>query len=88
MVYSYAVYLLFMNILAFFLMLADKRYAKKHKWRIPERVLLLTAVFGGCLGEWLGMYTFRHKTRHAVFVILMPLLTLAYAALTWVLFRS
>lgn len=47
MVYFYAGYLLFMNLLAFFLMLADKKLAQAHKWRIPERTLLTAALFGG-----------------------------------------
>lgn len=87
MVYYYAAYLLFMNLLVFFLMLADKRFAQKKKWRIPERTLLLAGLFGGALGGWLGMYVFRHKTRHAAFVILMPLFTLAHGALCWYLYH-
>ena len=86
MVYFYAGYLLFMNVLALFLMLADKRLAKKHRWRIPERTLLTAALFGGCAGEFLGMYLFRHKTRHAKFVITLPLLILLWSAMSYFVF--
>ena len=34
--------------------------------------LFLIAVFGGSIGSILGMYTFRHKTKHKSFVIGMP----------------
>lgn len=66
------VYLILINALGFFLMLADKRKARKKKWRIPEATLMAVALLGGSLGSWLGMYTFRHKTRHMKFVLGVP----------------
>ncbi|MBR1740821.1 MAG: DUF1294 domain-containing protein, partial [Lachnospiraceae bacterium] len=66
------VYLVFINILGFLLMGMDKRKAKKHLWRIPEKTLFLAAVLGGSIGSILGMYTFRHKTKKMIFVIGMP----------------
>lgn len=45
----------------------DKLKAKLGAWRIPERVLLGFAFFGGGLGALLGMNLFRHKTRHWYF---------------------
>lgn len=56
-----------MNVLAFSLMGADKRRARRQQWRIPERTLLLTSACFGALGGWLGMRLFRHKTRHRAF---------------------
>ena len=53
-----------MNIIAFFLMGIDKYKAKKHKWRIPEATLFISSIAGGSIGALLGMYTFRHKTKH------------------------
>lgn len=55
-------------------MLADKIKARKNLWRIPERVLFLTAILGGSLGSLLGMYAFRHKTKHFSFILGMPLI--------------
>lgn len=58
-----------MSVVAFILYAADKSRAKRGKWRIPEKVLLLVGVFGGALGALLGMFTLRHKTKHAEFYI-------------------
>ena len=65
-------YLIFMNLLAFALMGIDKHRARRHKWRIPEKTLFLTALLGGSIGAIAGMQTFRHKTKHTAFVIGMP----------------
>lgn len=67
-------YLLIVNAVAFFLMLADKIKAKKNKWRIPEATLMGVAAIGGSIGAIAGMYCFRHKTKHVKFTIGLPLL--------------
>ena len=56
-----------MGLLAFILYGVDKYKAKKGKWRIPEAVLLCVGLLGGSLGALLGMYLFRHKTKHWYF---------------------
>lgn len=66
------VYLILMNALALGFMYADKQFAEKHLWRIPERFLLLTALLGGSIGIWFGMGLFRHKTKHTRFVLGIP----------------
>lgn len=70
-------YLLIINAVGFLLMLVDKHKARKNLWRIPERTLLLTAALGGSVGSLLGMYTFRHKTRHLKFTLGIPLILAA-----------
>ena len=65
-------YLLIINAVSFLLMLVDKRKAQKNLWRIPERTLFTAALFGGSIGSIVGMYVFRHKTKHWYFVIGMP----------------
>lgn len=67
---------LVMNILGFALMGADKRRAVKGKWRIPEAALFAVAFLLGGIGSLVGMFAFRHKTKHAKFLVLMPLLAL------------
>ncbi len=39
------VYLTGINLLGLLLMMADKRKARRNRWRIPERTLFLTAIF-------------------------------------------
>ena len=72
------------SVLDFALMGFDKRRAKsKGARRVRERTLFLSALLGGGLGACLGMWTFRHKTKHWYFVVGMPLIMLAEAALGW-----
>ena len=68
------VYLLIINALGFLLMLVDKYKAKKNKWRIPEKTLMLVAALGGSIGSLIGMYTVRHKTQHLKFTLGIPLI--------------
>lgn len=68
------IYLLIINAVAFILMLADKRKARKNLWRIPEKILFLTAILGGSIGNLLGMYLLRHKTKHFSFILGIPLI--------------
>jgi uncharacterized membrane protein YsdA (DUF1294 family) len=65
-------YLLIVNAIAFLLMLIDKQKARKNKWRISEAALMFSAVLGGSIGALLGMYTFRHKTKHLKFTLGIP----------------
>ena len=77
------------NALTFLLYGWDKLCAKKGWWRIPEKVLLLSAFFGGSLGALLGMKAFRHKTKHRKFTILVPLfLILQIALAAWLIWSS
>ena len=78
----FLLYLLLINAAAFVLMLVDKIKAKKNRWRIPERTLIGSAVLGGSIGALMGMYTFRHKTRHVKFTLGVPAILIAQIALT------
>ena len=66
------IYLFIINAIGFILMLVDKIKARKNLWRIPEKVLFLSAILGGSIGSLLGMYVFRHKTKHFSFILGMP----------------
>ena len=64
----------FANIIGFMLMRYDKSLARRNRFRVPEKRSFAIAVLGGAFGSWLGMSVFRHKTRHRVFTIGIPLL--------------
>ena len=78
-------YVCVIKLAGFVLMGLDKRKAKKHLWRIPEKTLFLIAALGGSLGVLAGMYLFRHKTKHKSFVFGVPLILAAQIALAWLL---
>lgn len=67
-----SLYLVVINICAYFLMGYDKRKAKKDQWRVPESRFFLAAALGGSIGVWLGMRHFRHKTLHKKFKYGIP----------------
>ncbi|MFF2878689.1 MULTISPECIES: DUF1294 domain-containing protein [Bacillaceae] len=68
MVGYFMFYLVIVNIVSFAIMGIDKSRAKRKAWRIPERILFLFAIIGGSIGSILGMYYFKHKTKHPKFV--------------------
>ena len=78
-------YLLTVNAAAFLLMLLDKQKAIYHRWRIPEAVLLGSAALGGSIGALLGMYFFRHKTKHKKFTLGVPAILIAQLCLALLL---
>ena len=75
------IYIIIMNVVGFFIMGIDKRKAEKHAWRISEKTLFLVSLIGGSIGTLLGMYVFRHKTKHWYFVIGMPLILIVHIIL-------
>ena len=77
---AFLIYALAVNLTAFILYGADKKKAEKHKWRIPEATLILFAGIGGAVGALLGMYLFRHKTKHIKFLVTVPLFTVLWCA--------
>lgn len=70
-------YIVIMNLIGFFVMGADKMKARKHRRRVPERCIFIISVISGSVGVFVGMYLFRHKTRHMKFVIGVPVIIAA-----------
>lgn len=85
--YILAIYLVAVNITAFAMMGADKKKAVRHEWRIPEARLFGSALLGGGMGAVIGMYVFRHKTRHWYFVVGMPLIMILNFAIIYLLVK-
>jgi uncharacterized membrane protein YsdA (DUF1294 family) len=65
-------YGLLINIVGYAAMAYDKRQARKHGSRVPEKRLFLLAFLGGAFGVFAGMRKFRHKTQHLSFQVLVP----------------
>jgi uncharacterized membrane protein YsdA (DUF1294 family) len=80
-------YLLALQAVAFILFGLDKLQAKRSRSRIPESTLLLVTLLGGSLGALGGMYIFRHKTRHFIFRLGVPLMLLIHLAALFYLHR-
>ena len=86
--YVIIIYLIIMNIIGLAVMGIDKLKAmRQDKWRIPEKTLFLVALLGGSLGSIIGMYTFRHKTKHWYFTFFMPIIFFVQACGVAYLFK-
>ncbi len=85
MLYVLAGYLAVMNIAGFAVCAADKRAAVRHARRVRERTLFVLAFLGGALGVWLSMLAFHHKTRKLKFMVFVPVVFIAQAALVFYL---
>lgn len=71
---KWIIYIILINLVSLLLMKTDKNRARQRKWRIPEASLWFVSIIGGSLGTWIGMFLFRHKTKHLSFRIGLPLL--------------
>lgn len=81
------IYFLAINIVLFVVMGVDKYRAIRRRWRIPEATLFILALVGGACGGTVGMYSFRHKTKHWYFAVFFPLLALAQLALYFFVYK-
>ena len=66
----------FMTLVGIIIMRVDKTKAEKGKWRVPEAGLFAVAMLLGGIGTCLGMYIFRHKTKHWYFAVFFPIFAL------------
>jgi len=65
--HPFASWLIAANAMAFSVFGVDKFNARKKWRRVSEADLLYCSLIGGSPGAWLGMRTFRHKTRKTEF---------------------
>ena len=82
------IYILLINVVTFFTFGVDKKRAFKDKRRIPEKVLMQMAVFGGSVGAYAGMQYFRHKTHKSTFYLGVPFIFLIEAAAIFILINQ
>jgi uncharacterized membrane protein YsdA (DUF1294 family) len=74
-----------MSTLSFLLMGIDKYKARREKWRISEKTLLLSALLGGSIGTLLGMLLFHHKTRKPRFFLGVPMILILQVLILYLL---
>lgn len=79
-------YLVVANLAAFLMYGADKRRAKKNRWRISEKALIMVALIGGSVGALGGMYLFRHKTKHVKFIIGVPVILVIQILIAYIVY--
>ena len=70
-------YIALISIVAIIVTIKDKICAKMDKRRTPEKKLLLISALGGSAAMLLTMFLVRHKTKHAKFMIGIPLILTA-----------
>ncbi len=81
-------YLAAVSLAAVIMTVHDKSAAKRHKRRVPEKTLFITAVLGGSAAMLLTMVAIRHKTKHKRFMIGLPIIILLQTVLTMVILYS
>ncbi len=69
------------SLLAVVFTVADKRRARRGKWRVSESTLFLLAALGGSGAMLVTMRLIRHKTKHKRFMIGLPVIIVLQSAL-------
>ncbi len=72
----FLIYLAAVSAVAILLTVSDKCCAKRKRSRVPEAVLFLVALLGGCAAMYLTMLLIRHKTLHKRFILGLPAILL------------
>lgn len=75
------IYLAAISFITAIVTCADKLLAKKDKRRVPEKILLLLAFFGGAVAEYAVMKLIHHKTLHKKFMVGLPAIVVLQLAL-------
>jgi uncharacterized membrane protein YsdA (DUF1294 family) len=79
--------ILAINVVTFLVFGFDKWRARREKRRIPEAWLLTLSAATGCIGGWIAMSTFRHKTKKRSFQLKMIGVTLLNGLWVWLYLR-
>lgn len=81
-------YIIGLNLIGFIIMGFDKFAAIRNMRRVPEKTLFAIALFGGAIGVYLGMNTFRHKTKTPYFMYGIPALIVLNIVIYYLLFTN
>lgn len=77
------IYIAAISLISVIVCVYDKIISKKNKveLRIPEKTLLLLSAIGGSVAMYITMQITHHKTKHAKFMIGIPVIILLQVAL-------
>lgn len=77
------IYLAAISLISVIVCIYDKVISKKNRveLRVPEKNLLILSALGGSVAMYIAMQITHHKTKHAKFMIGIPVIILLHAAL-------
>lgn len=81
------IYLIVINLMSFIMFYADKKRAKKDKWRIKESTLHMFSFLGGTIGSIGAMVLFHHKTKKTMFRIITAAALVFNCFVIYILFK-
>lgn len=83
------VYIAVISFISIVVCIYDKKISKRNKvsLRIPEKTLLILSALGGSVAMFVCMQLIRHKTKHAKFMIGIPLIFILQCAAVYMLFH-
>lgn len=78
------IYLAVISLISVIVCVYDKVISKRDRveLRIPEKTLLILSALGGSVAMYIAMQITHHKTKHAKFMIGIPVIILLQLALT------
>lgn len=79
-------YVILINIVTFAYFAVDKYNAVHKLTRISQDKLMAFAIAGSSIGALLAMVILRHKTRHVLFTLGIPLILITEVAILYFLF--
>ena len=84
------IWLAFISLISIVICIYDKVISKRDRveLRIPEKTLLLLSALGGSLAMYITMQIVHHKTKHAKFMIGIPVIMVLQVALIILYFYS
>ena len=77
------IYLAAISLVSIIVCIYDKAISKKNRveLRIPEKSLMILSILGGSVAMYITMQMVRHKTKHAKFMIGIPVIIVLQIAL-------
>ena len=83
------IYLLIVSVISIIICIYDKKISKKNnvKLRVPEKRLLFFSAIGGSIAMFVTMLIIRHKTKHAKFMVGIPVIMVLQAAAVFFLIK-